>query len=100
MSPDLPSPSPSFSFSIHKRPGFLDEPPRSSWPRENVVTPLSRLQRLQEEERQRIMDWDRRRIQKARTSLLHERQQQRLQRELRRALDCSNLSLARDQYLQ
>lgn len=56
--------------------------------------------RLQEEERQRIMDWDRRRIQKARASLLHERQQQRLQRELRRALDCSNLSLARDQYLQ
>ncbi|XP_051016095.1 RIB43A-like with coiled-coils protein 2 [Acomys russatus] len=56
--------------------------------------------RLQEEERQRIMDWDRRRIQKARTSLLHERQQQRLQRELRRALDCSNLRLAREQYLQ
>ncbi|XP_059103655.1 RIB43A-like with coiled-coils protein 2 isoform X2 [Peromyscus eremicus] len=56
--------------------------------------------RLQEEERQRIMDWDRRRIQKARASLLQERQQQRLQRELRRALDCSNLSLAREQYLQ
>lgn len=56
--------------------------------------------RLQEEEHQRSMDWDRRRIQKARTSLLHERQQQRFQRELRRALDCSNLSLAREQYLQ
>ncbi|CAO2601364.1 RIB43A-like with coiled-coils protein 2 [Lemmus lemmus] len=56
--------------------------------------------RLQEEERQRSMDWDRRRIQKARASLLHERQQQRLQRELRRALDCSNLSLAKEQHLQ
>lgn len=56
--------------------------------------------RLQEEECQRSMDWDRRRIQKARASLLHERQQQRLQRELRRALDCSNLSLAKKQHLQ
>ncbi|KAL1767590.1 RIB43A-like with coiled-coils protein 2 [Sigmodon hispidus] len=56
--------------------------------------------RLQEEECQRSMDWDRRRIQKARASLLHERQQQRLQRELRKALDCNNLSLARQQYLQ
>ncbi|XP_052604507.1 RIB43A-like with coiled-coils protein 2 isoform X2 [Peromyscus californicus insignis] len=61
---------------------------------------FNKNQRLQEEERQRIMDWDRRRIQKARASLLQERQQQRLQRELRRALDCSNLSLAREQYLQ
>ncbi|KAJ1062545.1 hypothetical protein K5549_018580, partial [Capra hircus] len=56
--------------------------------------------RLQEEERQRDMDWDRRRIQKARATLLFERQQQRLQRGLRRALDCSNLSLAREQLLQ
>ncbi|XP_021486519.2 RIB43A-like with coiled-coils protein 2 [Meriones unguiculatus] len=56
--------------------------------------------RLQEEERQRVMDWDRRRIQKARVSLLQERQQQRFQREMRRALDCSNFSLAREQYLQ
>ncbi|ERE86481.1 RIB43A-like with coiled-coils protein 2 [Cricetulus griseus] len=56
--------------------------------------------RLQEEERQRNMDWDRRRIQKARANLLHERQQQRLHRELRKALDCSNLNLARKQYSQ
>ncbi|KAM4883295.1 RIB43A-like with coiled-coils protein 2 [Thomomys bottae] len=57
-------------------------------------------QRLQEEEYQRNMDWDQRRIQKARANLLHERQQQRLQRDLRRALDSSNLSLAKEQYLQ
>lgn len=56
--------------------------------------------RLQEEECQHNMDWDRRRIQKARASLLQERQQQRLQRELRRALDCSNLSLAKEQHLR
>lgn len=46
------------------------------------------------------MDWDLRRIQKAHASLLHERQQQRFLREQRRALDCSNLSLARQQYIQ
>lgn len=56
--------------------------------------------RLQEEEHQRNMDWDRRRVQKVRASLLHERQQQRLQRGLRKALDCSNLSLAREQHSQ
>uniref|UniRef100_A0A8C6HKE5 RIB43A domain with coiled-coils 2 n=1 Tax=Mus spicilegus TaxID=10103 RepID=A0A8C6HKE5_MUSSI len=56
--------------------------------------------RLQEEERQHSMDWDLRRIRKAHASLLHERQQQRLLREQRRALDCSNLNLARQQYLQ
>ncbi|XP_028644627.1 RIB43A-like with coiled-coils protein 2 [Grammomys surdaster] len=56
--------------------------------------------RLQEEERQHSMDWDLRRIQKAHASLLHERQQQRLLREQRRALDCSNLNLARQQYIQ
>ncbi|XP_041528600.1 RIB43A-like with coiled-coils protein 2 [Microtus oregoni] len=56
--------------------------------------------RLQEEECQHNMDWDRRRIQKAHASLLQERQQQRLQRELRRALDCSNLSLAKEQHLR
>ncbi|XP_004438037.1 PREDICTED: RIB43A-like with coiled-coils protein 2 [Ceratotherium simum simum] len=56
--------------------------------------------RLQEEERQRDMDWDRRRVQRARAVLLSERQQQRQQRDLRRALDCSNLSLAKEQLLQ
>lgn len=71
-----------------------------SWALRKGLNPFSCLQRLQEEECQRNMDWDRRRIQKARASLLHERQQQRLQRELRRALDCSNLSLAKEQHLQ
>ncbi|KAF6340383.1 RIB43A domain with coiled-coils 2 [Rhinolophus ferrumequinum] len=56
--------------------------------------------RLQEEECQRDMDWDRRRIQGARATLLCERQQQRQQRDLRRALDCSNLNLAKEQLLQ
>nr|AAH79434.1 RIB43A domain with coiled-coils 2 [Rattus norvegicus] len=56
--------------------------------------------RLQEEERQHNMDWDLRRTRKAHASLLQERQQQRLLREQRRALDCSNLSLAKQQYLQ
>ncbi|XP_031207597.1 RIB43A-like with coiled-coils protein 2 [Mastomys coucha] len=55
--------------------------------------------RLQEEERQHSMDWDLRRIQKAHASLLQERQQQRLLREQRKALDCSNLRLARQKYL-
>uniref|UniRef100_A0A452QB02 RIB43A domain with coiled-coils 2 n=2 Tax=Ursus americanus TaxID=9643 RepID=A0A452QB02_URSAM len=53
--------------------------------------------RLQEEERQRDMDWDRRRVQTARAALLMERQQQRQRRDLRRALDCNNLSLAKEQ---
>ncbi|KAK2121789.1 Protein Tax-1 [Saguinus oedipus] len=56
--------------------------------------------RLQEEERQRDLDWDRRRIQAARATLLFERQQRRQQRDLRRALDSSNLSLAKEQCLQ
>ncbi|XP_062971647.1 RIB43A-like with coiled-coils protein 2 [Cynocephalus volans] len=56
--------------------------------------------RLQEEERQRDMDWDQRRIQSARATLLFERQQQRWQRDLHRALDSSNLSLAKEQQLQ
>ncbi|XP_004771176.2 RIB43A-like with coiled-coils protein 2 isoform X1 [Mustela putorius furo] len=56
--------------------------------------------RLQEEERQRDMDWDRRRVQMARAALLSERQQQRQRRDLRRALDCSNLSLAKEQRVQ
>ncbi|KAM5174218.1 RIB43A-like with coiled-coils protein 2 [Callospermophilus lateralis] len=56
--------------------------------------------RLQEEECQRDMDWDQRRIQKAREDLMYERQMQRHQRDLRRALDSSNRSLARQQCLQ
>ncbi|XP_054181498.1 RIB43A-like with coiled-coils protein 2 isoform X2 [Homo sapiens] len=56
--------------------------------------------RLQEEKRQRDLDWDRRRIQGARATLLFERQQWRQQRDLRRALDSSNLSLAKEQHLQ
>ncbi|KAF6121454.1 RIB43A domain with coiled-coils 2 [Phyllostomus discolor] len=56
--------------------------------------------RLQEEEYQRDRGWDRQRVQNARTALLLERQQRRQQRDLRRALDHSNLSLAEEQLSQ
>lgn len=56
--------------------------------------------RLQEEAYQRDLDWDRQRIQKARADMLLHRQQQRQQRELRKALDCSNLNLAKEQLLR
>lgn len=62
-------------------------------------SPLS-TQRLQEEARQRDLDWDRRRVQQARVELLGERQRRREQSEQRRALDRSNLSLAAQQRLQ
>ncbi|XP_069870605.1 RIB43A-like with coiled-coils protein 2 isoform X3 [Dipodomys merriami] len=61
---------------------------------------IQEKQRLQEEEHQRNMDWDQRRVQRARATLLQERQQQRLQRDLRRALDSSNLGLAKEQSSQ
>ncbi|XP_004642458.1 RIB43A-like with coiled-coils protein 2 [Octodon degus] len=56
--------------------------------------------RLQEEARQRDLDCDRRRVQRAREEVLGERRQQRQRREQRRALDCSNLRLAEEQRLQ
>ncbi|GAB5574358.1 RIB43A-like with coiled-coils protein 2 isoform X1 [Prionailurus iriomotensis] len=56
--------------------------------------------RLREEEWQRDRDWDRQRVQRARSTLLIERQQKRQQRDLRRALDCANLSLAKEQRSQ
>ncbi|XP_045322495.1 RIB43A-like with coiled-coils protein 2 isoform X2 [Leopardus geoffroyi] len=56
--------------------------------------------RLREEEWQRDRDWDRQRVQRARSTLLVERQQKRQQRDLRRALDCANLSLAKEQRSQ
>ncbi|XP_008588128.1 PREDICTED: LOW QUALITY PROTEIN: RIB43A-like with coiled-coils protein 2 [Galeopterus variegatus] len=56
--------------------------------------------RLQEEERQRDMDCDQRRVQSAHATLLFEWQQQCWQRDLSRALDSSNLSLDKEQQLQ
>ncbi|XP_066109151.1 RIB43A-like with coiled-coils protein 2 isoform X1 [Saccopteryx bilineata] len=56
--------------------------------------------RLQEEEYQQDRAWDQQRVQSARATLLLERQHRRLQRDLRRALDCSNLSLAGEQRSQ
>lgn len=56
--------------------------------------------RLQEEQRQRERDWDRQMVQRARDSMLVQRQLQREQREARRALDYSNLSLATEHQLR
>ncbi|XP_039719128.1 RIB43A-like with coiled-coils protein 2 [Pteropus medius] len=56
--------------------------------------------RLQEEERLRDRLWDRQRVEHARATLLLERQGRQQQRELRRALDSSNLGLAKEQLLQ
>lgn len=50
--------------------------------------------RLKEEERWRQAEWDRKRVQEARAMVLMERQQQRQERELRRAQDHVNLQLA------
>ncbi|KAB0396629.1 hypothetical protein E2I00_020159 [Balaenoptera physalus] len=65
-----------------------------------AVKEFNKKQRLQEEERQRDMHWDRQRVQRARAALLCERQQQCQRHDLRRALDCSNLSLAKEQLSQ
>ena len=65
-----------------------------------VVSHVSSLQRLQEEEYQRDRGWDGQRVQSARAALLLERQQRRQQRALRRALDRSNHSLAEEQLWQ
>ncbi|XP_062990413.1 RIB43A-like with coiled-coils protein 2 isoform X2 [Elgaria multicarinata webbii] len=53
--------------------------------------------RLEEEDRQRNAEWDRKRIQEARAALLYERHQQRQNRELRRALDNMNAQLSQEQ---
>ncbi|XP_016065567.1 PREDICTED: RIB43A-like with coiled-coils protein 2 [Miniopterus natalensis] len=56
--------------------------------------------RLQEEESQRDRAWARQRAQSARVALLLEREQRRQQRDLRRALDGSNRSLAEEQLMR
>ncbi|XP_053243558.1 RIB43A-like with coiled-coils protein 2 isoform X1 [Podarcis raffonei] len=53
--------------------------------------------RLEEEERQRNAEWDRKRIQEARAEVLFERHQQRQNRELRRTLDNLNAQLSQEQ---
>ncbi|XP_063165263.1 RIB43A-like with coiled-coils protein 2 [Candoia aspera] len=53
--------------------------------------------RLDEEDRQRNTEWDRKRIQEARAELLYERHQQRQNRDLRRALDNFNAQLSQEQ---
>lgn len=61
---------------------------------------LCSLQRLQEEESQRDRAWARQRARSARAALLLEREQRRQQRDLRRALDGSNRSLAEEQLMR
>ncbi|XP_019399837.1 PREDICTED: RIB43A-like with coiled-coils protein 2 [Crocodylus porosus] len=53
--------------------------------------------RLQEEALQRNAEWDRQRVRAARAQLLSERQQQRLNREHRKALDNANAQLSQEQ---
>ncbi|XP_015679062.1 RIB43A-like with coiled-coils protein 2 [Protobothrops mucrosquamatus] len=53
--------------------------------------------RLDEEEHQKNIEWDRKRIQEARAELLYERHQQRQNRDLRRALDNFNTQLSQEQ---
>ncbi|XP_070611366.1 RIB43A-like with coiled-coils protein 2 [Erythrolamprus reginae] len=53
--------------------------------------------RLDEEERQRNAEWDRKRIQEARAELLYDRHQQRQNRDLRRELDNTNAQLSQEQ---
>lgn len=52
--------------------------------------------RLEEEERQRNAEWDRKRVQAARAELLFERHQRRQNRELRRELDNFNAQLSQE----
>lgn len=65
-----------------------------------MASHLSLPQRLQEEERLRDRLWDQQRVEHARETLLLERRGRRRQREVRRALDGSNLGLAKEQLLQ
>ncbi|XP_026545535.1 RIB43A-like with coiled-coils protein 2 [Notechis scutatus] len=53
--------------------------------------------RLDEEERQKNAEWERKRIQEARAELLYDRHQQRQNRDLRRALDNFNVQLSQEQ---
>ncbi|XP_067907368.1 RIB43A-like with coiled-coils protein 2 [Heterodontus francisci] len=52
--------------------------------------------RLEEEERQRNAEWERLRANDARAAVLLERQQQRVNRQLRKEMDCQNMLLSRD----
>ncbi|GCC28831.1 hypothetical protein chiPu_0007265 [Chiloscyllium punctatum] len=54
------------------------------------------ITRLQEEERQRNAEWERLRSNDARAAVLLERQQQRMNRQLRKEMDCQNILLCRD----
>ncbi|XP_078272624.1 RIB43A-like with coiled-coils protein 2 isoform X3 [Rhinoraja longicauda] len=53
-------------------------------------------QRMEEEERQVNAEWDRRRANDARAAVLLERQQKRIQRQLRKDVDCQNILLCKD----
>lgn len=58
---------------------------------------FSLLQRAREQERRREAEWDRQRLQAARTQLLWERHQQRQDQVQRRDLDAVNAGLSQEQ---
>lgn len=58
---------------------------------------FSLLQRVREQERRVDAEWDRQRVQAARSQLLWERNQQRQDRALRRDLDFVNAGLSYEQ---
>ncbi|XP_067856191.1 RIB43A-like with coiled-coils protein 2 [Heptranchias perlo] len=52
--------------------------------------------RLLEEEHQRNAEWERQQVNDARAAMLLERQQQRVNRQLRKTMDCHNMLLCKD----
>ncbi|KAL7982751.1 hypothetical protein Chor_010349 [Crotalus horridus] len=64
---------------------------------ENPQQAVSSFGSNDEEEHQKNIEWDRKRIQEARAELLYERHQQRQNRDLRRALDNFNIQLSQEQ---
>ncbi|XP_053572228.1 RIB43A-like with coiled-coils protein 2 [Bombina bombina] len=61
---------------------------------------IQEKKRLMEEEKQKLAEWDQKRVQAARTMILLERQQKRQEKELRKAQDHINLQLADAQKAQ
>ncbi|GCB62319.1 RIB43A-like with coiled-coils protein 2 [Scyliorhinus torazame] len=57
---------------------------------------MQEKKRLEEEERQRNSEWERLRANDARAALLLERQQRRINRQLRKEMDCQNMLLCKD----
>lgn len=58
------------------------------------------VQRLQEEEWQRDMEWDRQRVAVAKAGTILEKRHDRLQEEIRREYDSANIHLSAEQKAQ